>query len=100
MEFGKVSSPFHDLCKYHPSRLKCVNCSETPISTLSGHAGRIARIDFHPSGRYIGSASFDGTWRLWDVEMTQELLMQEGHSREVYAISFQGDGSLVASGYV
>jgi U4/U6 small nuclear ribonucleoprotein PRP4 len=72
--------------------------SETPMATMSGHAGRIARIDFHPSGRFVGSASFDGTWRLWDVDTTQELLMQEGHSREVYALSFQGDGSLVASG--
>lgn len=68
------------------------------MATMSGHAGRIARIDFHPSGRFVGSASFDGTWRLWDVDTTQELLMQEGHSREVYALSFQGDGSLVASG--
>jgi U4/U6 small nuclear ribonucleoprotein PRP4 len=33
------------------------------------------------------------TWRLWDVaETTTELLLQ-GHSREVYAITFNTDGS-------
>lgn len=70
---------------------------ETPISTLSGHTGRICRIEFHPSGDYLASASYDTTWRLWDVNTTTELLLQEGHSREVYALSFHPDGSLLAS---
>ena len=70
---------------------------DTPISTLSGHTGRVCRIDFHPSGKYLASASYDTTWRLWDVATTTELLLQEGHSREVYALSFNTDGSLLAS---
>jgi U4/U6 small nuclear ribonucleoprotein PRP4 len=69
----------------------------TPLSTLSGHTGRVCRIEFHPSGRYLASASYDTTWRLWDVATTTELLLQEGHSREVYALSFNSDGSLLAS---
>lgn len=71
---------------------------EKPLATLSGHIGRVCRVDFHPSGRYAASASYDTTWRLWDVETTTELLLQEGHSREVYAVSFNNDGSLLASG--
>ena len=70
---------------------------DTPISTLSGHTARVCRIDFHPSGKYLASASYDTTWRLWDVSTTTELLLQEGHSREVYALSFNTDGSLLAS---
>ena len=42
--------------------------------------------------------SSDQTWRLWDVETCTELLLQEGHSREVYGIGFQADGALVATG--
>jgi U4/U6 small nuclear ribonucleoprotein PRP4 len=38
------------------------------------------------------------TWRLWDLETTQELQLQEGHSREVHALGWNGDGSLLASG--
>jgi len=72
--------------------------NSTPLATLKGHQGRVCRLNFHPSGAYIGSASFDGTWRLWDVEAHSELLLQEGHSKEVYALSFQDDGALVASG--
>ncbi len=70
---------------------------DTPIATLAGHTGRVCRVEFHPSGRYLASASYDTTWRLWDVQTTTELLLQEGHSREVYAVSFNTDGSLLAS---
>jgi U4/U6 small nuclear ribonucleoprotein PRP4 len=72
--------------------------SDSSISTLTGHESRVCRINFHPSGKYLGSASYDGTWRLWDVETSKELLLQEGHSKEVYALAFQNDGALVASG--
>jgi len=76
-----------------------VNHSESPLSTLKGHQGRVCRVAFHPSGNYVASASFDTTWRLWDVTTSKELLLQEGHSKEVYAVEFQNDGALVASGY-
>ena len=72
--------------------------SDRPLATLKGHEARVARTAWHPSGAYVASASFDGTWRLWDVEKQNELLLQEGHSKEVYAIDFQDDGALVASG--
>lgn len=71
---------------------------ETPLGTLSGHTNRVGRVAFHPSGSYLGSASFDGTWRLWDVTTQKELMIQEGHSKEVYALAFQDDGALAASG--
>ena len=70
---------------------------DTPLATLSGHTARVCRTEFHPSGKYIASASYDTTWRLWDVETTTELLLQEGHSKEVYTLSFSPDGSLLAS---
>lgn len=60
----------------------------------------MCRVAFHPSGSYVASASFDHTWRLWDVETAVELLLQEGHSKEVYSVDFQDDGALVASGWV
>lgn len=67
---------------------------------MKGHADRICRVAFHPSGDYVASASFDTSWRLWDVTTAKELLLQEGHSKEVYSVEFQDDGALVASGSV
>ena len=71
--------------------------SETPISVMKGHQDRICRVAFHPSGNYVASASFDTTWRLWDVNTSKELLLQEGHSKEVYTVEFQDDGALAGS---
>ena len=59
------------------------------LHTFTGHLERLARVGFHPSGKVCGTTSFDKTWRLWDVETGQEVLLQEGHSRAVYAIAFQ-----------
>ena len=67
---------------------------------MKGHADRVARVAFHPSGNYVASASFDTTWRLWDVTTTKELLLQVGHSKEVFSVEFQNDGALCASGLV
>jgi U4/U6 small nuclear ribonucleoprotein PRP4 len=70
---------------------------DTPLATLSGHENRVSRVEFHPSCKYLASASHDMTWRLWDIETSTELLLQEGHSREVHTVSFNTDGSLLAS---
>ncbi|CCK71051.1 U4/U6-U5 snRNP complex subunit PRP4 KNAG_0F03870 [Huiozyma naganishii CBS 8797] len=68
------------------------------VATLGGHENRVVNTVFHPSDKYVASASFDTTWRLWDVETAQELQLQEGHSKEVYSLSFQPDGALICSG--
>lgn len=66
-------------------------------AVLKGHEGRVVKVKFHPSDRYVASASFDMTWRLWDVERQVELQLQEGHAKEVYCLDFQCDGSLLCS---
>ena len=68
------------------------------LTALQGHTGRVVNVDFHPSGRFVASASFDMTWRLWDIESETELQFQEGHGKEVYSLSFQNDGALLCSG--
>lgn len=44
--------------------------------------------------------SYDNSWRLWDLEVQEEILHQEGHSKGVHDIHFHPDGSLAATGLV
>jgi len=67
-------------------------------ATLRGHPLRLSRVAWHPLGAHIGSSSFDHSWRLWDVERTEEVLLQEGHEYPVYAFAFHPDGGLAVSG--
>ncbi|CAH8610533.1 unnamed protein product [Dicrocoelium dendriticum] len=69
--------------------------SEEPLADIEGHAPhRVSRLAFHPSGRFLGTACFDSSWRLWDLEVCEEILHQEGHSKAVYDVVFHPDGSL------
>lgn len=76
-----------------------LNQSSSPLlSQLHGHTARVASLAFHPSGALLGSASYDYSWRLWDVGHARELQLQEGHSQPVYSLAFHDDGALVATG--
>ncbi|GAX79451.1 hypothetical protein CEUSTIGMA_g6892.t1 [Chlamydomonas eustigma] len=74
-----------------------LSASGQVLQRLTGHTDRLARTAFHPMGRHLATASYDMTWRLWDVEVGSCLLEQEGHSRAVYTVGFHPDGSLAAS---
>lgn len=73
--------------------------SEESIADISGHTPhRVSKLAFHPSGRFLGTACYDSSWRLWDLEQKQEVLHQEGHAKAVHAIAFQTDGSVALTG--
>ncbi|GME96944.1 unnamed protein product [[Candida] boidinii] len=69
-----------------------------PSLILKGHTNRVTRLDHHPCGKYLASASFDTTWRYWDLTKGKELFFQEGHSKEVFTVCHHPDGSLISSG--
>ena len=65
--------------------------ADTPAAELPGHEpSRVSRCQFHPSGRFLATCVYDNSWRLWDLEAGhEEVLHQEGHSKEVHCIAFQ-----------
>ena len=74
--------------------------SMTEQSHLKGHTKRLCRTAFHPMKKHVATTSFDYSWRLWDVETSQntmQLLLQDGHWKETYGIGFHPDGSLCAT---
>ncbi|KAK5900214.1 hypothetical protein CgunFtcFv8_025189 [Champsocephalus gunnari] len=72
--------------------------SDEPVADIEGHSERVSRVSWHPSGRFLGTSSYDKSWRLWDLEVREEILHQEGHSKGVHDIGFHPDGSLAATG--
>ena len=75
-------------------------CSETPLAELENHGTRVNRLAFHPSGAYLATTVHDCSWRMFDLETQTEILFQEGHTKAVYDIDFQCDGSLALSACV
>jgi U4/U6 small nuclear ribonucleoprotein PRP4 len=67
---------------------------------FKGHTKRLCRTAFHPMKKHLATTSFDYSWRLWDIETSQDtmqLLLQDGHWKETYGIGFHPDGSLCAT---
>ncbi|ODV93533.1 hypothetical protein PACTADRAFT_52102 [Pachysolen tannophilus NRRL Y-2460] len=76
------------------------NNNRKPILNFEkAHTNRILKIQFHPSGKFLASCSFDKTFKIWDLEYSKNLYQQfNGHTKEIFTISHHPDGSLLSSG--
>ncbi|MBW4523372.1 MAG: PD40 domain-containing protein [Scytolyngbya sp. HA4215-MV1] len=66
---------------------------------LHGHTNWVWDIAFSPDGRWLASASRDGTLRLWNVQDGQAIYVLDGHTHDVYGLVISADGQwLISSG--
>jgi U4/U6 small nuclear ribonucleoprotein PRP4 len=66
-----------------------------PIKILEGHKGAVTDCAFHPNGQLLATSGVDYSWRLYDCETSQNVLIQDGHVNECSALSIQSDGALI-----
>ncbi|EER05369.1 wd-repeat protein, putative [Perkinsus marinus ATCC 50983] len=69
-----------------------------PSAVLEGHEMRVNNVEYVPVfPQLVASTSHDDTWRLWDIEKQEEILLQEGHNHPVFGLAIHPCGSLIAT---
>ncbi|SAL97018.1 hypothetical protein [Absidia glauca] len=70
----------------------------TPVLKLSGHQRKVGQVLFHPvADNLLASASTDLTIKLWDIEKGQERQEITGHMEIIQSITWNYNGSLIAT---
>ena len=67
------------------------------LAVMEGHTQRISASTFSPDGRYILSASDDGTTKVWLAESGECAFSLEGHREAVRQARFSPDGNCIAT---
>jgi WD40 repeat protein len=68
------------------------------LNIHSGHSAWIRDFAISPDERYLATASYDYTVKLWDFRSGKELRTLRGHKDYVTSAKFSRDGNLLASG--
>ncbi|MCO5601493.1 hypothetical protein L7F22_055614 [Adiantum nelumboides] len=69
-----------------------------PKARMTGHQQLVNHVYFSPDGRWIASASFDKSVKLWNGSTGEFIATFRGHVGPVYQISWSADSRLLLSG--
>lgn len=64
-------------------------------ATFRGHTGFLRCVAWSPDGRYLATASEDGSARIWQASTGSRLFELSGHAGKVLAIAWSPDGQQV-----
>lgn len=80
------------MCLWEPASSKLVK------ARMTGHQQLVNHVYFSPDGRWVASASFDKSVKLWDGFTGKFIATFRGHVGPVYQISWSADSRLLLSG--
>src|SRR5437016_13095420 len=72
-----------------------------PEVVFKGHGDAVFAVAYSPDGKFLATASFDNTLKLWDAATGKEVRTYGGtlgHTKQVICVAFSQDGSMLASG--
>ncbi|EGR31123.1 notchless family protein, putative [Ichthyophthirius multifiliis] len=72
--------------------------SSKPVFRMTGHTKPVNHSQFSPDGRFVISASFDKSLKLWDGYTGAFIAHFRGHVNSVYQIAWAADSRLFVSG--
>jgi WD40 repeat protein/energy-coupling factor transporter ATP-binding protein EcfA2 len=70
----------------------------TPSRPLSGHTSMIEQIKFSHSGKFMATASYDKTLRLWNMEKLKEQPQVMSNNDWVWSMAFSPDDEQIMAG--
>lgn len=68
------------------------------VIRLIGHSGPIYSVKFASSNKYLLSASFDGTIRLWSLDIFKTICVYKAHTFPIWTLDFAPNDFYFASG--
>ncbi|KAJ0352668.1 hypothetical protein COL154_004258 [Colletotrichum chrysophilum] len=82
-----------------PARKGPVRPTYRETRVLSGHNGKpVSQVRISPDGRWIASASADGTLKIWDADTGKHMDTLVGHMAGVSCVAWSPDSGTLASG--